>query len=94
MPAIRCRMRQWSRRRRALDSARESVTTADTASVLLSGGASAMLAVPADGVTLDDKIGDGARADARRTRDRRLNCVRKHLSQIKGGRLGRRGGAA
>ena len=55
--------------------------------VLLSGGASALMAVPADGITLDDK---------RRTTDQllragadihALNMVRKHLSAIKGGRL-------
>jgi glycerate 2-kinase len=55
--------------------------------VLLSGGASALMAVPAGGVTLDDK---------RRTTDQllragadihALNTVRKHLSAIKGGRL-------
>lgn len=58
--------------------------------VLLSGGASSLMAVPADGVTLDDK---------RRTTDcllragadiRALNTVRKHLSAIKGGRLAAR----
>jgi hydroxypyruvate reductase len=55
--------------------------------VLLSGGASALMAVPAPGVSLDDK---------RRTTDlllrsgadiRALNTVRKHISGIKGGQL-------
>ena len=55
--------------------------------MLLSGGASALMAVPAEGITLDDK---------RETTDRllragadihALNTVRKHLSSIKGGRL-------
>src|SRR5205085_3951298 len=55
--------------------------------VLLSGGASALMAVPIDGVPLEDK---------RRTTDvllragadiHALNTVRKHLSAIKGGRL-------
>jgi glycerate 2-kinase len=56
--------------------------------VLLSGGASSMLALPAGGVTLADKaetsralMNAGAPIDE-------LNCVRKHLSAIKGGRLG------
>lgn len=55
--------------------------------VLLSGGASAMMALPAEGITLDDKqqtirtmLGEGADIAA-------LNTVRKHLSGIKGGRL-------
>jgi hydroxypyruvate reductase len=55
--------------------------------VLLSGGASAMLAAPVEGVDLDAKqqtarllMRAGAAIDE-------LNCVRKHLSRIKGGRL-------
>ena len=55
--------------------------------LLLSGGASAALAAPVPGVSLDDKIGAtrlllraGAPID-------RINCVRKHLSAIKGGWL-------
>jgi glycerate-2-kinase len=55
--------------------------------VLLSGGASAMLAAPVEGVDLEDKqetarllMRAGAAIDE-------LNCVRKHLSRIKGGRL-------
>jgi glycerate 2-kinase len=75
--------------RRALALA-DSVRTGETLLVLLSGGASALLAVPADGVTLDDK---------RRTTNQllragadiyALNTVRKHLSAIKGGRLAAR----
>lgn len=55
--------------------------------VLLSGGASALLSRPVDGVSLADKqqvtralMHDGRAIDE-------LNCVRKHLSRIKGGRL-------
>lgn len=55
--------------------------------LLLSGGASAALAAPAPGVSLEDKVlatrlllAAGAPID-------RINCVRKHLSAIKGGRL-------
>ena len=72
--------------RRALELA----ATLDDESVLvllLSGGASAGLAAPLDGVTLADKAGTtdallkgGIAIDG-------LNCVRKHLSAIKGGRL-------
>ncbi|MEN3339224.1 MAG: glycerate 2-kinase [Acidobacteriota bacterium] len=55
--------------------------------VLLSGGASSLLAVPADNLSLQDKI-----TTARALMDAGapiadLNCVRKHLSAIKGGRL-------
>jgi glycerate 2-kinase len=56
--------------------------------VLLSGGASAMLAAPAASISLDEKI---ITADALMQAGvgiDGLNCVRKHLSMIKGGRLG------
>jgi glycerate 2-kinase len=55
--------------------------------LLLSGGASALLALPAEGISLDDKrrtvegmMHAGADIEA-------LNTVRKHLSGIKGGQL-------
>lgn len=56
--------------------------------VLLSGGASSMLCVPSAGVTIEDK-----RETARLLMEagvpiHELNCVRKHLSALKGGRLG------
>ncbi|HSC63672.1 MAG TPA: glycerate kinase, partial [Caldimonas sp.] len=54
---------------------------------LMSGGASSLLALPAPGVTLAEKqainsalLKSGAAIDE-------MNCVRKHLSAIKGGRL-------
>ena len=54
---------------------------------LISGGGSALLAMPAEGLTLEDKqavnkalLASGAAIDE-------MNCVRKHLSAIKGGRL-------
>jgi hydroxypyruvate reductase len=54
---------------------------------LISGGGSALLAAPAEGLTLDDKravnkalLHSGAAIDE-------MNCVRKHLSALKGGRL-------
>jgi glycerate 2-kinase len=55
--------------------------------ILLSGGASALMAAPIAGMTLADKIGTtrimmnaGAEIHA-------LNTVRRHLSRVKGGRL-------
>jgi hydroxypyruvate reductase len=54
---------------------------------LMSGGASALLALPAPGLTLDDKRAIN-RALLRSGADiAAINCVRKHLSAIKGGRL-------
>jgi hydroxypyruvate reductase len=68
----------------------ESVRPDETLLVLISGGASALMAVPADGITLDDKraatqqlLRGGADIHA-------LNTVRKHLSAIKGGWLAAR----
>ena len=64
-----------------------SVPPDESVLLLLSGGGSAIMAVPAEGVTLDDK---------RRTTDRllkaganihELNTVRKHISAVKGGWL-------
>lgn len=59
----------------------------DVCVVLLSGGGSALLPAPVEGVSLADKqqvtrflMHGGATIQE-------LNCVRKHLSQIKGGRL-------
>jgi hydroxypyruvate reductase len=55
--------------------------------VLLSGGASALMAVPAEGLTLDDKGETTARLLRSGADIQALNTVRKHLSAIKGGRL-------
>jgi hydroxypyruvate reductase len=69
-----------------MDLAR-SLEDDDVLCVLLSGGASAMLAVPAPGITLDDKRTTTARLLAAGADITSLNTVRKHLSEIKGGRL-------
>jgi glycerate 2-kinase len=55
--------------------------------VLLSGGASAMLSAPAEGVTLDDKVETSRALMSAGAAIHELNCVRKHLSRIKGGQL-------
>ena len=55
--------------------------------VLLSGGASAMLAAPADGVPLELKRETTRRLLASGASIHEINAVRKHLSRIKGGRL-------
>jgi len=71
---------------RAMEIAR-GVAEDDCLLLLLSGGASALLACPLEGITLRDKqhvidamLHNGADISA-------LNTVRKHLSAIKGGRL-------
>jgi hydroxypyruvate reductase len=72
--------------RRALEVA-ASLRSDETLLVLLSGGASALMAVPADGLTLADKQ-DTTRYLLRAGADiHELNTVRKHLSATKGGWL-------
>ena len=55
--------------------------------VLLSGGASALLALPAADIPLEDKIEASRRLMYAGADIAELNTVRKHLSSIKGGRL-------
>ena len=73
---------------RILNLAR-SATEQDLVICLISGGGSALLALPGKGLTLQDKqalnrslLHSGATIGE-------MNCVRKHLSAIKGGRLAR-----
>ena len=54
---------------------------------LLSGGGSALLALPADGVTLEDKQAINRALLRSGAHIGEMNTVRKHLSAIKGGRL-------
>jgi hydroxypyruvate reductase len=55
--------------------------------VLLSGGGSALMALPADGVTLTEKQQVARTLMAQGADIHELNTVRKHLSAIKGGQL-------
>ena len=54
---------------------------------LVSGGGSALLALPADGVSLEDKQAVNRALLRAGATIAEINCVRKHLSAIKGGRL-------
>jgi hydroxypyruvate reductase len=54
---------------------------------LMSGGASALLALPAEGVTLEQKRAVNKALLQSGAAIGEMNCVRKHLSAIKGGRL-------
>jgi glycerate 2-kinase len=71
---------------RIADLAR-GLTADDLVLCLISGGGSALLTMPAVGITFEEKqavnkalLNSGAAIDE-------MNCVRKHLSAIKGGRL-------
>jgi glycerate 2-kinase len=55
--------------------------------VLLSGGASALMAAPARGISLGDKQQTTDRLLRQGVTITELNAVRKHLSAVKGGRL-------
>ncbi|MDO6468689.1 glycerate kinase [Neptunomonas phycophila] len=65
----------------------KELTENDYVLALISGGASALMIAPADGISLEEKqaintalLASGAPID-------QMNIVRKHLSQIKGGQL-------
>jgi glycerate 2-kinase len=60
--------------------------------VCLSGGASAMLAVPADGLSVEDKAATTAALLRAGLGIGDINVVRRHLSAIKGGQLAARAG--
>jgi len=64
-----------------------SLSGDDTLVVLLSGGASALMAVPADGLALADKQATAQQLMRAGADIHALNTVRKHLSAIKGGQL-------
>ena len=62
-------------------------TADDLVIVALSGGASAMFTLPAEGLTLADKIAVNQALLKAGASIRELNIVRRHLSAVKGGRL-------
>ncbi|SDN90821.1 glycerate kinase type-2 family protein [Pseudomonas jinjuensis] len=65
------------------------LTEDDRVVFLLSGGGSALLALPAEGISLDDKRALNKALLKSGAAIGEMNCVRKHLSAIKGGRLAR-----
>lgn len=74
---------------KALIKAAGAVKEEDCCLFLLSGGASALMELPAEGISFKQMqqtfralIASGAPIEA-------VNCVRKHLSQVKGGQLAR-----
>ena len=65
----------------------EGLTGDDLVLCLISGGGSALLTLPADGLSLTDKQRINQALLASGANISEMNCVRKHLSRIKGGRL-------
>jgi hydroxypyruvate reductase len=60
----------------------------DLVIALISGGGSSLLTAPAEGLTLADKQAVNAALLASGASISEMNCVRRHLSTVKGGRLG------
>ncbi len=65
----------------------KGLTADDLVVALISGGGSALLSLPADGLTLADKQSINRQLLKSGADIGEMNCVRKHLSAIKGGRL-------
>jgi len=59
----------------------------DLALCLISGGGSALLSLPGEGLSLEDKQDLNSQLLKSGASISEINCVRKHLSVIKGGRL-------
>ena len=66
----------------------QGLTADDLVLCLTSGGGSALLTLPAPGLTLRDKQAVNRALLKSGAAIGEMNCVRKHLSAIKGGRLG------
>ena len=65
----------------------EDLNADDRLLCLISGGGSALLAAPVEGVTLDDKQAVNRALLRSGANIHQMNIVRKHLSAVKGGRL-------
>jgi glycerate 2-kinase len=65
----------------------KGLTADDLVLCLISGGGSALLTLPADGLSLSEKQAINQALLKSGANIGEMNCVRKHLSRIKGGRL-------
>jgi hydroxypyruvate reductase len=65
----------------------KGLTEKDLVLCLISGGGSALLPLPLEGLTLDDKQRINSDLLKSGATISEMNCVRRHLSAIKGGRL-------
>lgn len=73
--------------RRLLGETLAGLSVDDLVLCLISGGGSALLALPGEGVTFEEKQALSRALLASGATIAEINCVRKHLSAIKGGRL-------
>lgn len=74
--------------KRILDTV-SNLSSDDLVVCLISGGGSSLLSLPAEGLTLQDKQQINMALLKSGANIKEMNCVRKHLSAIKGGRLAR-----
>jgi len=65
----------------------QGLTADDLVLCLISGGGSSLLTLPAEGLSLEDKQRINRQLLESGADIAEMNCVRKHLSRIKGGRL-------
>src|SRR5437868_1016323 len=65
----------------------QGLATDDLVLCLISGGGSSLLALPIEGLTLEDKQAVNRALLRSGASISEMNCVRRHLSAIKGGRL-------
>jgi glycerate 2-kinase len=72
--------------RRILDLV-QGLNAEDVVLCLISGGGSSLLVLPAEGLTLEDKQAVNTALLKSGASISEMNCVRRHLSAIKGGRL-------
>lgn len=74
---------------RLMFEAAEGATEQDLVLCLISGGGSALMPLPEEGLTLEDKMEMTNILLKCGATIQELNCVRKHMSAIKGGKLAR-----
>ena len=74
---------------RAVEALAAQAGEGDTVLVLVSGGGSALMAAPVDGLTLADKMAASRVMLGGGLDITRMNAVRQHLSRLKGGGLAR-----
>jgi hydroxypyruvate reductase len=79
---------------RKIESILAQLTERDLLFVLVSGGASALLPSPADGISLEEKQNTTELLLRAGADIYEMNAVRKHLSTLKGGQLAMRAGRA